>query len=148
MTHEQSDPPFDPRSRLLRSTPQTKNSHSDPRLLRSTQTHEERTKNREQRETIRPHRTHDYRTTIAEPEPEPSSDQNHRRISFIGREKREGREEREKRIENGEGVVRINFFIFFYNSGYSELVLIQAHYSSMPKLLQFESFDGVVFLVF
>ena len=78
----------------------------------------------------------------------PLPNQNHRRISFIGREKREGREEREKRIENGEGVVRINFFIFFYNSGYSELVLIQAHCSSMSKILPFESFDGVAFLTF
>ena len=58
-------------------------------------THEEleRTKNREQRETTRPHRTHDYRTTIAELEP--SSDQNHRWITSIGREKRELKTERE-----------------------------------------------------
>ena len=57
-------------------------------------THEERTKNREQRETTRPHRTHDYRTTIAELEPSP----NH---IHQEREKREG-EEKEERTEKGE----------------------------------------------
>ena len=66
--------------------------------------------------------------------PEPSLDHIHR--------------EREERIEDGERVVRIKNFFFFNNSGYSELVLIQAHCSSMSKILPFESFDGVAFLVF
>ena len=43
--------------------------------------------------------------------------------------------------------MRIKNFFFFNNLGYSELVLIQAHCSSMSKILPFESFDGVAFLV-
>ena len=58
--------------------------HVDPRR----ENKEQRTEGerREQRETIRPHRTHDYRTTIAELEP--SSDQNHHRITSIEREEK------------------------------------------------------------
>ena len=82
--------------------PTTPSIHVDP----WSENKEQRTENREQRETIRPHQTHDYRTTIAEPET--SSNQNHRRITSIGREKRERKEER---TEFGERVVRIkNFF--------------------------------------
>ena len=169
------------RDRGRPSNPRRKN--KEERIEGDHQTHEERTKKREQRErrenrgrpsdprrenkeeriegekkeqretiipqqTIRPHRTHDYQTTIVEPES--SLDQNHRWITSIGREKREGREEREERTEKREKVMRIKnfFFFFFYNSGYNELVLIQAHYSNMPKILPFESFDGVGFLVF
>ena len=113
----------DPRTirSTLRSTLQTKNPHSDPWLLQSTQTHKERTKNREQRERIenkgRPSE-HIGPMTIGPPLP----NQNHLRISSIGREKREGREEREERIENGESCKNKKLFFFFYNLGYSELV--------------------------
>ena len=104
----------DPRTirSTLRSTLQTKNPHSDPWLLQCTQTHKERTKNREQRERIenkgRPSE-HIGPMTIGPPLP----NQNHLRISSIGREKREGREEREERIENGESCKNKKLFFFF-----------------------------------
>ena len=62
--------------------------HTDPQR----ENKEQRTEgeNREQRETIKAHRTHDYRTTIAEPKPSPD---------LIHRE-REERRERGKRREN------------------------------------------------
>ena len=74
--------------------------------------------------------------------PEPSSDHIHH--------ERQERRERGKRRENRkwrESCENKKLF-FFNNSGYSELVLTQAHCSSMPKILPFKSFDGVVFLVF
>ena len=75
----------------------------DPRTIRPTK-REQRTVNRG-----RP-LDHIGPMTIRPPLP----NQNHRRISFIGREKREGIEEREEKIENREGVVRINIYIYIY----------------------------------
>ena len=83
--------------------PTTPSIHVDPRR----ENKEQRTKGekREQRETIRSHRTHDYQTTIAEPEPSPD---------LIHRE-REERRERGKRKENWKrrGSCKSKFFYFF-----------------------------------
>ena len=114
MTHEQSDPCSDPRTirptlRSMLTTasihapnqkptlrPTTPSIHVDPRRENKEQRTENRGRlgeKREQREairpqrTIRPHRTNDYRTTIAEPEPS---------LDHIHRE----REEREERGDN------------------------------------------------
>ena len=94
MTHEQLDPPFDPCPKPKTHTP-THDSF-DPR----------RPTKREQRiENKGRPSDHIGRMTIGPPLP----NQNHRRITSIGREKRERKEER---TEFGERVVRIKTFFY------------------------------------